>query len=567
MKKILLKTAAVMSLLLALHATAQIQYSNEFWISTNATGNIYPSGGTLDNPLDGSTESNFTANVYALPPNSVIHLLPGLFKEYNYWGDPGPGWVKTGDKIIGSGIDVTIIQLDSTAHDGLGVLNNNSGSCQNVEISDLTADANSAPPSIGHPGVTIEGTENAIRRVKVINNYGIGETDGLALNNYTQPDSEGNIIEECVVSNYLGGSVDAINLGGGSPTNMISGIIRNNRVDFPPEEVASVFLINLCFAQNTLIEGNYFSGGNVQIHCDTGGFYNTIIAHNFFLNCLDGIAPQTVDANEDHITIAFNNISLLWTNNFSSVAFHFWGSPQSDIKIIGNTIQTSGSGSGDGAYIMNASDLTGLDFKDNSVESLLVSNQVALWTPYRYTNVVNANIDNNYDLYGNYLYELNVPTLGGVSVSSFGLSLISSAEASSALTNLGLPSNPANVVTNNETGVTLSGTFSGNGGGLTNLNASQLSSGRIPLAQLAYCIGTVRHAGAGSYILTNSVGCTITNGGYPPMIGVLFTTPANNPYYVVAGLGPIPYLTYTNGFTFAVSGTTPTNYCFVVFSP
>jgi hypothetical protein len=41
--------------------------------------------------------------------------------------------------------------------------------------------------------------------------------------------------------------------------------------------------------------------------------------------------------------------------------------------------------------------------------------------------------------------------------------------------------NPA-VVTNNATGVTLSGSFSGNGGGLTNLSAAQLSGGTIPLA-------------------------------------------------------------------------------------
>ena len=42
---------------------------------------------------------------------------------------------------------------------------------------------------------------------------------------------------------------------------------------------------------------------------------------------------------------------------------------------------------------------------------------------------------------------------------------------------------PTNAVTNNASGVTLSGTFSGNGGGLTNLNATNLS-GRIPLAAM-----------------------------------------------------------------------------------
>jgi len=471
MKNILSKIVVLTGVLFTLTATAQIQYSNEFWISTNATGNIYPaSGGTLDSPLDGSTEDNFTTNVYALPPNSVIHLLPGVFHEYIYWGDPG--WVKTGDKIVGSGIDVTIIQLDSSAHDGLSVLNNyNFGDCENVEISDLTADANSDPPSIGHNGVSIEGAENAIRRVKVINNYGIEEAIAIGLENYNLSESEGNIIEECVVSNYLGGTVDGISFAGGSPTNMISGVMRDNCVFFPPVEPISVYPINFGFVQDTLVEGNYISGGQVQIHCDTGGFYNTVIAHNFFLNCLNAVAPYTVGTNEDHITIAFNDIDLIWTNNYPSVAFDFGGGTQSDIKIIGNTIQTSGSGSS-GAFIMTASDITGLEFADNSVDSLLASNQeTTIW----FTGYTNLNMYNNYDLLGNYLPSLNIPTIGGMEVTSLGLSLITSSEASSVLTNLGLPSNPMVVVTNDQTGLTLGGTFSGNGSGLTGLNWSDIT--------------------------------------------------------------------------------------------
>jgi hypothetical protein len=43
---------------------------------------------------------------------------------------------------------------------------------------------------------------------------------------------------------------------------------------------------------------------------------------------------------------------------------------------------------------------------------------------------------------------------------------------------------PAGLVTNNQTGVTLGGTFSGNASGLTALNASQLTSGTVGLAEL-----------------------------------------------------------------------------------
>lgn len=44
---------------------------------------------------------------------------------------------------------------------------------------------------------------------------------------------------------------------------------------------------------------------------------------------------------------------------------------------------------------------------------------------------------------------------------------------------------PVSVVTNRETGVTLSGRFSGDGSGLTGLNANNLASGTVPLAQIS----------------------------------------------------------------------------------
>ena len=51
---------------------AEILYSNEFWISTNVTGNFYNSraGGTLANPFDGSSQANFDANMAEFPVNS-----------------------------------------------------------------------------------------------------------------------------------------------------------------------------------------------------------------------------------------------------------------------------------------------------------------------------------------------------------------------------------------------------------------------------------------------------------------------------------------------------------------
>ncbi len=54
---------------------------------------------------------------------------------------------------------------------------------------------------------------------------------------------------------------------------------------------------------------------------------------------------------------------------------------------------------------------------------------------------------------------------------------------------------PASVVTNNATGVTLNGTFSGDGSGLTNLNASALASGTLSQAQLPAVVVTNNASG------------------------------------------------------------------------
>jgi FG-GAP-like repeat len=81
---------------------------------------------------------------------------------------------------------------------------------------------------------------------------------------------------------------------------------------------------------------------------------------------------------------------------------------------------------------------------------------------------------------GGGLSNLNATHLTG----SVPAASLTSVPAASLTGTVPLAQLPAAVVTNNETGVTLGGTFSGNGGGLTNLNAGNISSGTVGLAQL-----------------------------------------------------------------------------------
>jgi len=74
---------------------------------------------------------------------------------------------------------------------------------------------------------------------------------------------------------------------------------------------------------------------------------------------------------------------------------------------------------------------------------------------------------------------------------------------------------PGGLVTNNATGLTLTGAFTGNASGLTNLNASQLATGIVPLAHLPPGIVTNNATGinlAGSFS-GNGAGLTNLNAG------------------------------------------------------
>src|SRR5215469_11296901 len=138
MKRILFFLFAITAgVLFTLNIAAETIITNEFWIcnSTNTANR-----GTLDNPYDGSTRVKFDAIMNAMPPNSTIHILAGTYETWGSYGwDP-----KSGDKIVGSGIDHTILHFPSGTPQG-GAGNSMIYSqfyLTNTEISDLTCDCN-----------------------------------------------------------------------------------------------------------------------------------------------------------------------------------------------------------------------------------------------------------------------------------------------------------------------------------------------------------------------------------------------------------------------------------------
>ena len=491
------------------NARAEAQFGGEFWVSTNATSMIYSGGvvysngvavvgGTLDNPLDGSSQANFDQNMNNLPPGATIHILAGLYHTEGFCG--GSSWiVKSGQKIIGSGIDHTILQLDGTNTSGqVWCIRSVAGT--NMVVSDLTCDANGTSGVVYDEGIELTGSQCSVSRVKVIHCsstgsevFGIGiESSGAADNSYR------NVIEDCEVSHYLGGSgITAIQLAG-----PLSGVVRYNHVYLPSTQYSSYFGVNMANVHDVIVEGNFVSGAECGIYCDSGGITNVLVAHNTLRDCNGGVCWGNVNTWVND-TIAFNDIEITNQSGETSAIYLEQGATGTNINIIGNVVHYLGQenpfGPNDTApKFVHACGITGLNVANNTVQSGL-------------TNVIggggydcyNVNFFNNYDLYGNPLANGN-NTIGAYPISEIGYAMLDSTNSAQVLTNLGLPGTPSIILTNTQTGVTLGGSFTGlfngtltgNGSALTGLNASQLTSGTVPLTQLPAGLLTNNYAGA-----------------------------------------------------------------------
>ena len=364
----------------------------EYWIGPGAaTSNL----GTLAQPFDGSTASKFDDAMERLPTNSVIHLLPGVFQTEGF-----DGWSpKSGQKLKGAGMDVTTVQLASGALDHDTVIMNrdgNSGS-QGIEVQDMTVDCNYTGGDVHYNGVILWGANMAIRRVKVINGVGLtGEAFLLCLMPGAT-NSVGNMIEECEVSQFRGGGVSAINIGG-NDTSWISATVRNNRVFLTP--VSGHAAINGSWVYNYLVEGNYVEGAGAGLYSDTGTFTNLILSHNTFKNVLCGCMLR--NGARINSSLVFNTIELADIPQSRASGFSFYGGMQTtNVSIIGNTVRYVDGTSKWGGYSVAASGVTGLRVTDNSFDS-------SLTTLFDGT-ATNVSMFNNFDLSGNPLASLDQP--------------------------------------------------------------------------------------------------------------------------------------------------------------
>ena len=373
---------------------------NEFWISPRTPTTVGVPLGTSANPLDGSTCSNFDHSMQSLPPHSTIHLLPGTYQTMG-----GYGWgPKTGQHLLGSGMDVTVLQFPAAAVASGACFNDSVIAVQspywqtNVTVSDLTLDCNYQPGTLTTlNGISLVGSGNTIERVKLINaasftsartNY--FEAWGIIIGAWPFNDACGNRIENCVVSGYkcnFGNNLSALGLLENS-----SGIIAHN---FITQDGTNYVFGIYPGSHDSVVDGNILQNVVVGSHYDSGtGATNDTFINNKFINC--SCAIDWYGACFQDNTFQNNSISLTndGSGRFSTEAFFFHPEPSvfKNITIFGNTVRVAGTNHFPNQRFILAYNAHGLLIQNNRVDAHLPSLFV------HHSGIV---MNNNYDLDGN----------------------------------------------------------------------------------------------------------------------------------------------------------------------
>jgi hypothetical protein len=363
-----------------------IQIANEYWVAIRTDG--LPGSGTLDDPFNGSTATQFDTIMNGIVANSTIHVLAGTFQTRG-----NQAWtLKTGQKLSGSGIAVTTLKLVNAGAFGTVVA---SASGSEMEVSDLTLDCNYVSGAMTYAGVQLQGSKNAIRRVKVIKAAGQnGITYPIAIGGLSTGDSLGNIIEDCELSNHQGGFCYGIYMWGSS-TYAITGTIRHNTVFLGPSNDGLAFSVHN--GKDCLIEGNYANGCNYGYFSNTGFNRKMLVTQNVFKNCTSSGVNITAVDNQSHASFINNSIEL--PNN--AQGFTIWSTGAGTLTnflFTANKIQYNNGSNGSGSYAFSLNGVKGTAIMDNTVQSSLNNS---------FVNTSPLNLYNNFDFSGNLLTNIN----------------------------------------------------------------------------------------------------------------------------------------------------------------
>lgn len=146
---------------------------SDVYIALRADG--LKGSGTIDDPYDGSSWDRLDSLLRGIIEDDIaIHFGPGLFEtKGNAAGDPSQGWkVRRGWKIIGSGIDVTVLKVVGATNGSYFAIGTKAYGefAERAEVLDLTVDCNMpGNPNTCVAAIALNGSHTCIRRVKAIN--------------------------------------------------------------------------------------------------------------------------------------------------------------------------------------------------------------------------------------------------------------------------------------------------------------------------------------------------------------------------------------------------------------
>jgi hypothetical protein len=251
------------------------------WIAQRTDG-LHGSG-TQNDPYDGSTAARLDAILNGLGANTRIQFGPGTFQINGYQDGGTGGWLKAAMKIVGSGIDVTTLQLvgataPNTHYFAIGHPFTSGGRpnlMDSLEISELTIDCNLAGAATGSAcgAVRVLGNFARASRLKVINwgkKEGAPDCFVIAMITADPPSGVTGVIatgiEECVAmtpGNGDEGPITVFHVGPKDDTGTNAEgcgpgpYIRNCFLDFGwPTATAECRGLSMAWCKGGVVEGN-----------------------------------------------------------------------------------------------------------------------------------------------------------------------------------------------------------------------------------------------------------------------------------------------------------------------
>lgn len=284
-------------LLTALFGSASERgFSKEMHIAYRTDG--IDGAGTPEDPRDGSTATKFKAAFDDATQSTLIVIGPGTFAiPVALLGGSSDGLrLKFGQTVRGSGIDVTVLAVETDVATDFQYALYGAASIDDVTIEDMTIDCNWANNFAANEkthAVRLQGDNCTIRRVHAknfggdLNNSQESFPLSIANNDGVTAVMNG-LIENCRVTDPVAGSGNSAPYATGL---MIqgSGFIRNNYVNIPGASNCFGVALSLRFDNQLWIENNYFDQCFAGANGDSFTGNRFVLRRNIFDRCNRGI--------------------------------------------------------------------------------------------------------------------------------------------------------------------------------------------------------------------------------------------------------------------------------------